>query len=204
MQARGICRKLRPFICKLFCCFQSSTGWMGKKSLLLLLLLLFFMLMLMLMFSIVNTYPARGDRTILVFVPVLAATILDCRCSFWLNVDHIAPPNTTVRLTVYITTLGRFSNLDCSTTKRVPTPNDRSRRDVSNADLFGTFTIFQQWSISSMEIGLERCNIHHQPSYIRYPLWPTYIPGSHVTMPASVYRYFANRVPGMLECFRVR
>ena len=46
----------------------------------------------------------------------------------------------------HITPLGRFSELDCSTTKRVlvPTPNDTSsecsRRDVPNADLFGTDT----------------------------------------------------------------
>ena len=158
MQARGICRKLRPFICKLFCCFQSSTGWMGKKSLLLLLLLLFFMLMLMLMlmFSIVNTYPARGDRTILVFVPVLAATILDCRCSFWLNVDHIAPPNTTVRLTVYITTLGRFSNLDCSTTKRVLVPNTPSKMFLTPTDLAPA--LFQLWRYRAWKIGQGGCD----------------------------------------------
>ena len=43
--------------------------------------------------------------------------------------------------------LGRFSKLDCSTTKRVPVPipndmsSESSRRDVSNADTFGTDTI---------------------------------------------------------------
>ena len=41
--------------------------------------------------------------------------------------------------------LGRFSKLDCSTTKRVPIPNDAfsesSHRDVSNADRFGTGSI---------------------------------------------------------------
>ena len=46
---------------------------------------------------------------------------------------------------VYHTTLGRFSKVDCSTTKRVPTvptPNDTSSEssqpDVSNAELVGT------------------------------------------------------------------
>ena len=50
-------------------------------------------------------------------------------------------PDTTVYDGVHHTPLGRFSKLDCSTTKRVPIPNDTSsessRRDVSNADLFG-------------------------------------------------------------------
>ena len=52
--------------------------------------------------------------------------------------------------TVYITfshTSGAFPKVDCSTTRRVPTvptPNDTSwessRRDVANAELFGTDT----------------------------------------------------------------
>ena len=43
--------------------------------------------------------------------------------------------------------LGRFSKVDCSTTDRVPIPNDTSsessRRDVPNADLFGANAIFR-------------------------------------------------------------
>ena len=46
---------------------------------------------------------------------------------------------------IYHTPLGRFSKLDCSTTKRVLIPNGtysaRSRRNVSNAVFFGTDTI---------------------------------------------------------------
>ena len=46
---------------------------------------------------------------------------------------------------VYHTPLGRFSQLDCSTTKRVPIPNDTSsassRRAVSNAEILGDDTI---------------------------------------------------------------
>ena len=44
----------------------------------------------------------------------------------------------------YNTPLERFSKVDCSTTKRVPIPNDTfpasSGRDVSIADLYGTAT----------------------------------------------------------------
>ena len=54
----------------------------------------------------------------------------------------------------YHTPLGRFSELDCSTTKRLPIANDTasesSRRDVSNPDLFGTDTT-QTVEISGME-----------------------------------------------------
>ena len=43
---------------------------------------------------------------------------------------------------VYYIPLGRFSKVDSSTAKRVPKPNDtsseNSRREVFNADLFGT------------------------------------------------------------------
>ena len=46
---------------------------------------------------------------------------------------------------VHIHTSGEVSTLDCSTTKRVPIPNDRpskgSGRGVSNADFFGAGTI---------------------------------------------------------------
>ena len=52
------------------------------------------------------------------------------------------------------TRLGQFPKLDCSTNKRVPTPNDASsessRRHVSNACLVGTDTI-PTMGISSME-----------------------------------------------------
>ena len=62
--------------------------------------------------------------------------------------------------TVYITPLGRFPKLDCSATKRapiVPIPNDTSsaessRRDISNADLFGTDPVsIVEMSIASVE-----------------------------------------------------
>ena len=46
---------------------------------------------------------------------------------------------------VHHTPLGCFCKVDCSTTKRVPIPNDMSResfrRDVSRVDLFGTGSI---------------------------------------------------------------
>ena len=54
----------------------------------------------------------------------------------------------------YDTPLGRSSKLDCSTTKKVPIPNDTSsessRRDAYNADLFGT-VIIPAVEISTME-----------------------------------------------------
>ena len=56
--------------------------------------------------------------------------------------DNITPPP------------GRFSKLDGSTTKRVPIPNDKSsessRRDVSDADSYGTDTIPTIVEISTM------------------------------------------------------
>ena len=52
-------------------------------------------------------------------------------------------------------TLGRFSKIDCSPSKRMPRPNatssESSRRHVSNADLIGT-DIFQLL-IPTMEIS---------------------------------------------------
>ena len=73
--------------------------------------------------------------------------------------------------TVYIThhtPLGRFSKLDCdcSTTKRVPVPipndtsSESSRRDVSNADLFGTSIFPTAVEMSSMEKSAEGCVVH--------------------------------------------
>ena len=56
----------------------------------------------------------------------------------------------------YHTPLVRYSKLDSSTTKRVPIPNDTStspeisRRDVSNADLFGTDTVAAAVEISTI------------------------------------------------------
>ena len=57
---------------------------------------------------------------------------------------HHAARVSHIQLPVYHTPMGRFSKADCSTTKRVQTPNDTSsessRRDISNADIFGTVT----------------------------------------------------------------
>ena len=69
---------------------------------------------------------------------------------------------------VYHTTLGRFSKVDCSTTKRVPTvptPNDTSSEssqpDVSNAELVGTDPI-PAVDISTMEIRPGGCHIYRR------------------------------------------
>ena len=66
--------------------------------------------------------------------------------------------------TVCITSpLERFSKLDCSTTNRVPMPNDTSSesswRDVSYADLFRT-SIILTVEISTMKIGPGVCGVH--------------------------------------------
>ena len=49
-----------------------------------------------------------------------------------------------IRRCISHTPLGRLSKPDCSTTKRGAIPNDTSsessRRDISNADIFGTVT----------------------------------------------------------------
>ena len=54
-------------------------------------------------------------------------------------------PHTAVYIPMSPPPLGLSSKLDCSTAKRVPTPNDASsgssRRDVSDAVLFGADTI---------------------------------------------------------------
>ena len=65
---------------------------------------------------------------------------------------------------------GGFSKLDCSTTKRVPIPNDTSsessRRDVSSADLFGSGTI-PTVEISTME-DRPRGGVIHRPIRVVY------------------------------------
>ena len=67
---------------------------------------------------------------------------------------HHAARVSHIQLPVYHTPMGRFSKADCSTTKRVQTPNDTSsessRRDVSNADSFDNDTI-PPVEISTME-----------------------------------------------------
>ena len=71
----------------------------------------------------------------------------------------------------YHTPLRLFSEPDCSTTERVPIPNDtsseRSRRDASNADLFGTDTI-PTVGISTMEHRPRGgwCYIHRRTQYL--------------------------------------
>ena len=64
-------------------------------------------------------------------------------------------------------TLGRFSKLDCSTTKRAPVPivptrnhtsSESSRRDVSNAVLLLAPTLFQLWRYRPWSIGAGGCD----------------------------------------------
>ena len=62
------------------------------------------------------------------------------------NVCQVRDMSSLLYTTVYIyTPLGRFSDLDCSTSERVLIPNDTSSasspRAVFNADLVGTGTI---------------------------------------------------------------
>ena len=74
----------------------------------------------------------------------------------------------TVHDGVYHTPLGEFSKLDCSTTKRVSISNDASsessRRDVSNAVLFGADTIP---SVEILTINSSGQNLALRPCLIR-------------------------------------
>ena len=78
----------------------------------------------------------------------------------------------TVYEAVYVTPLGRFSKVNCSTTKRVQMPNDasseRSRRDVYNADPFLAPALFQLWRYREWKVGSGGCDLHRS---IRYMLW---------------------------------
>ena len=66
---------------------------------------------------------------------------------------------------IYHTPLGRFSKLDCSTTKRVPIPNDKSsessRRDVSNAGFLAP-TVFQLWRYRPWKIVPGGSDVHRR------------------------------------------
>ena len=68
--------------------------------------------------------------------------------------------------TVCHTSLGLFSKVDRSTTKRVPTPNntsaESSRRDASKAPTFLAPTLSQLlWRYRPWEIGPGGCDTHH-------------------------------------------
>ena len=94
------------------------------------------------------------------------------------RLPHLAVLFTTAVWSHYDTPLGRFSKLDCSTTKRVPTPNaiytssESSRRDVSSADLYGADTTANTAvEISTMDNRPR--GMYYTLSYtVPTPVWP--------------------------------
>ena len=69
----------------------------------------------------------------------------------------------------YYTPLGRFSRIDCTTTKRVQMPNGMSsescRGDVSNADFFSHRHCLNFGDIEHGKIGSRVCDIHRRTRY---------------------------------------